>query len=294
MHVRRIFSARSWDAASCEQRVGLSLLIVLVAAPIGWAVGYAALYSFGLIGLLSQGATVQHWSAVLTSGLLLQSVLYSLSIAGVSTLLAVAAALLAVCLYPELRRSRFHMALLVIPLATPPTVIALVTYQWFNPGGVLARIAWACGTLKTPSDFPALVNDPWSIGLVIAQSATTFPLLVLFLLKSWTSSRIDRYCQLALSLGASERESRWQVALPMLVHRVRPLVLFTFLVNLGAYELPLILGRQAPQMFSVLTQRHFGQFDLTQRPQAFALALVYLALVSFGVLLLTSRRRCKR
>ena len=50
-----------------------------------------------------------------------------------------------------------------------------------------------------------------------------------------------------------------------------------------AYEIPLLLGRQSPQMFSVLTQRHFGQFDLGQRPEAFTLAVTYLLLSGASV-----------
>ena len=291
---RRDIVSRAWDGVRREQVWGLSLLVAIVALPIAWAIGYAALYSVGAIGLLSDGVTWRHWSAVLSSHVLSETIGYSMVIAGISTGLAVSAALVFVLSYPRWRLSRWRMSLLVVPLATPAAVVALVTYQVLNPGGLLARFVFALGWIKSPSDFPPLVNDPWSIGLVTAQTATSFPLLVLFLLKSWTSGQIDRYCGLAESLGASLWEARRQVALPMLVSRLRPLILFTFLVNLGAYELPLVLGRQAPQMFSVLTQRRFGLFDLAQRPQAFVLALIYLVLVSLGAMVLVIARRPAR
>jgi hypothetical protein len=44
-------------------------------------------------------------------------------------------------------------------------------------------------------------------------------------------------------------------------------------------------------MFSVLTQRKFGQFNLLERPQAFALATTYLLLVAAGVQLFLMWRR---
>jgi len=92
-------------------------------------------------------------------------------------------------------------------------------------------------------------------------------------------------------LGATRWQARQQVALPMLLSRGRPMILLTFLFNLGSYEIPLLLGRQSPQMFSVLTQRRFGQFDLMQRPEAFVLAITYFLLVGLGLRLLLSWRK---
>lgn len=278
-------------ARPLEHPLGLALLATIVAAPIAWAAGYSALYSVGAIGLLSDGVTWRHWQAALAAGGLGSSVAYSVTIATASTTMAYVTALVVTLATPQSRHSWLRLGLLAVPLATPAAVAAMLAYQLLNPGGVAARAAAALGAIDSPSQFPALVNDRWSAGLIAAQAATTLPLLIFFLFKTWTSARVDRYCRLAESLGASVWTARRTVALPMLVHRSRPLFLFSFLVNLGAYELPLVLGRQAPQMFSVLTERRFGQFDLAQRPQAFALTIVYLALVSAGVVILTVWRR---
>src|SRR5690606_25443638 len=134
-------------------------------------------------------------------------------------------------------------------------VAAVITYQLLNPGGFVARLAFRAGMIESPSDFPALVNDRYAIGIVLAQTVFALPLLTLFFLKTWQSARVDRYVQLARSLGATTWQARWHVALPMLLERGRPMLLLTFLFNLGSYEIPLLLGRQSPQMFSVLTQR---------------------------------------
>ena len=125
----------------------------------------------------------------------------------------------------------------------------------------------------------------------VAQTLSAFPLLTLYFLNTWTTARVDRYCRLAASLGASRAQCRWQVALPMLVRRGRSLILLAFLFNLGSYEVPLLLGSQSPQMFSVLTQRHFGRFDLHDRPQAFVLATTYFCLVSVSLMLFFKWRR---
>lgn len=281
----------SWGSKRSDSRVIPLLVPLVVGLPIVWSAGYSCLYSIGLIGRLNTGFTLQHWSAALATGGLVESVIYSCLVAAISTLLATSGALLFILLWPAARRSRVVAALVCIPFATPAVVSACLTYQLLNPGGFGSRLAAWCGLTQSPADFPLLVNDRWSIGLIAAQTSTTLPLLLLFLWRSWSAVQIDRYCRLAESLGATSRQARWNVALPMLWSRVRPLCWLAFLTNLGAYELPLLLGRQSPQMFSVLTQRRFGQFNLEQRPQGFALALVYLLLIGMGVAVMLRWRR---
>ncbi len=272
-------------------RTLLTVFLLFIGLPIGWSVGYSLLYSFGLIGHLSSGATLRHWSAAISTGGLGPSVIYSISIASLSTTLAIVGALISVIAFPDARRDRFFLAAVCFPFATPAAVMALLTYQLWNPGGYVSRWSAWIGLVRSPADFPVLVNDPWSIGLVGAQVAVTWPLLMLFLHRTWSAARIDRFCRLAESLGASAWQAKWRVALPMLWSRVRPLCVLSFLTNLGAYELPWVLGRQSPQMLSVFTQRRFGQFDLDQRPQAFVLAVVYFLLLGAGVALMVILRR---
>jgi len=270
---------------------GLAILLVIIACPMVWVFGYSLAYGLGGIGLLSDGWTLRHWQSALSVGGLKESLLFTPAIAATVTLLSAAGSLGFVMWLPEARNSKFTLALLCVPLATPSAVAAVITYQLLNPGGFLARLAFQAGMIESPSDFPALVNDPYAVGIVLAQTASALPLLTLFFLKTWQSAHADRYCRLAEALGATRWQARRQVALPMLLSRGRPMILLTFLFNLGSYEIPLLLGRQSPQMFSVLTQRRFGQFDLMQRPEAFVLATTYFLLVGLGLRLLLSWRR---
>ena len=271
--------------------IGLALLGLFIVFPMGWVVVYSALYSLGAIGALSQGWTLKHWQSAFLVGGLKDSLYFSPLIAATVTLIAVSGSLSLVLIAPQSRNSPLTLATLGIPLATPSAVMAVMVYQILNPGGFLSRLCFHAGWIISPSQFPVLVNDPWAIGIVIAQSCSALPLLTLFFLKTWTSARIDRYCTLAQALGASRMQARLQIALPMLLNRGWQMIMLTFLLNLGSYEIPLLLGRQSPQMFSVLTQRRFGQFNLLERPEAFVLATTYLLLVGLGVRLMLARRR---
>ncbi len=282
------WSSRQGDAG---QWIGLSLLGQFIVFPMSWVIVYSALYSLGAIGALSQGWTLKHWQSAFTVGGLKESLFFSPLIAGAVTLVAVVGSLSLVLLAPQSRNNPLTLATLGIPLATPSAIMAVMVYQILNPGGFLARLSFHAGLIVSPSQFPALVNDPWAIGIIIAQSCSALPLLTLFFLKTWTTARIDRYCMIAQALGASRGEARWQIALPMLLNRGRQMIMLTFLLNLGSYEIPLLLGRQSPQMFSVLTQRRFGQYNLLERPEAFVLATTYLLLASLGVKLMLAWRR---
>jgi len=273
------------------RRLGLWLLLTAIVAPMAWALGYSLLYSTGGIGLLSEGWTLRHWRSALASGGMAASIVLSVTVAGVVTTLASMGALAITLIAPPTCRRGWLPALLCIPLATPAAVSGLLAYQILNPGGLLGRLAFHAGWIATPSEFPPLVNDRWAFGMICAQMLTALPLLTLFFLGAWTTARIDRYCRLAESLGATRMQARLRIALPMLLRRGAPLLTLVFLWQLGAYEIPLLLGRQSPQMFSVLTQRHFGQFDLEQRPEAFALAVAYLLLAGAGLLLLRGGNR---
>lgn len=270
---------------------GLGLLLAAIGVPMGWAVIYSGLYSLGGIGLLSDGWTLRHWKAAVVTGGLTESLLFSPAVAATVTLLATTAALGVTLLAPQLRSDRVALSLALLLLATPSAVMSLMAFQILSPGGGIARVAFHAGLIASPTQFPVLVNDPYAIGIIVTQFCGSFPLLVLFFLKAWSTARADAYCRLAESLGATVAQARLRVALPLLLRHGRPLILLSFLFNLGSYEVPLLLGRQSPQMFSVLTQRRFGQFDLSMRPQAFALAVSYFVLVAIGLHIYLGLRR---
>jgi putative spermidine/putrescine transport system permease protein len=91
--------------------------------------------------------------------------------------------------------------------------------------------------------------------------------------------------ELASTLGASRRQGLLRVTLPILLHAAAPSLVLLFILVMGSFEVPLLLGRQSPQMFSVLTYRKYGLFDISQKPEAYILSLGFtvLALGLVGV-----------
>ena len=94
--------------------------------------------------------------------------------------------------------------------------------------------------------------------------------------------KLTELCTLANTLGASRIATLRRVAVPLLLRKAAANVALFFIVVAGSFEIPLLLGPQNPQMISVLAWRRFSRFDLTQKPQAFIVSLLYTA----GVLVL--------
>lgn len=274
-----------------QSRLPGILALLMLAAPVAWIIGYSLLYSVGAIGLLSGGWTTEHWRTPFRSGSALISLAYGSGISLLVTLLSASIAMICVLLAPETRRSRWITALLWVPIAMPAIVLAFLTYQLLNSGGLISRLCVKAGLIEVTSQFPVLVNDSWAVGIVVAGILGQCPSLILYLLRLWSVARVDRYVRLAMELGATRRQARIQIAVPMLLQRMRPMLLLNFLWMLGSYEIPLLLGVQYPMMSSVLIQKRSGQFNLLQRPEAFVHATVYFAVVSTGLMLFLAWRR---
>jgi len=257
----------------------LVLFLFLCPLPVVLSLTYAALYSVGLAGLLGHGFTLFHWRRVLASAELRGSLVLSLSVAAATVFVTTAVALpLALALRGRLTRGPLAH-LMTIPLAIPGTAAAFLVLQVFSGAGLVSRVAFRLGLVKGIADFPALNQDPYGSGIVLAHVCLAVPFFVFLFAELYRSETLEAIEELAASLGATPSQTLRRLTLPILLLRGLPNLILLFVIVLGSYEIPLLLGRQSPQMLSVLTLRKYAMFDLAERPGAFVVALVYMALV---------------
>ena len=260
-------------------RIGLILFVVIALLPITFSIGYALLYSVGLVGLLREGFTWTHWSALFEGSEVLYS--FGLSIY-ISLAVVVATVLLSLWLTLQLRRSLLQGPLsyaLYAPLAIPATVAAFFVFQLFSGSGLLSRLLFSLGVIDTIQEFPGLINDSSGIGIILAHVGLAIPFFVILFHEIYSSEGVDKLTQLARTLGASRQQVIWRIQLPILIRKAFLNIALLFIVVLGSYEIPLLLGRQNPQMISVLTMRKYEMFDIREKPEAFIVALLYTLLV---------------
>jgi putative spermidine/putrescine transport system permease protein len=266
-------------------RLSVCIYLLLALLPLVAGLVYALAYSLGLTGVLSEGFTTKHWQNVLADSALWSSLLLSMGVA-ISVLVAAAACALAAALYFRPWLSGRWQAFGYLPLTLPPIAAAFWAFQLLGQGGMMARLLGS----STPSDFPELINDQWHLGMVAALFMLTFPFMTLLFVAQVQASGLDSYLDVARTLGARAPQRLVRVAIPILLQRTRSVLILYGLMLVGAYEVPLLLGRQSPRMLSVLIAQKFRRFDLADIPEAYVLTCVYALIVLLTVQWLMRQR----
>ncbi|MBX9733832.1 MAG: hypothetical protein K2X37_07200, partial [Chitinophagaceae bacterium] len=238
------------------------LLCIFAIIPLVAGLGYALLYSFGLVGVLNQGFTLQYWKQAFADKSIPISFLYSSSIAIISLLLSVTSALLLALRYYQLLKKGFYAYLINLPLAFPPIVAAFFFSQFLSKGGVVSRITFQSGITNAMHQFPDLVNDTFSIGIILTNWFLSFPFFLLLFTGLIKTQHLHNLFQIAESLGANKRQIIFRVAIPILIQKSLPNILLYFIFIFGAYEIPVLLGRSHPESVSVLAVRKLQKFNI--------------------------------
>lgn len=274
-------SSRSLD------RIAVFLFVLLVLAPVALSLVYAGLYGAGLVGLFAPGLTLSYGRRVVGAADTWTSLGLSLFVAlAVVTLTAAIALPLSLTFRKRLQRGYLAYAL-TLPLAIPGTVAGLLSMQLLGGAGLLSRISFHLGLSGGVADFPPLIQDSWAIGIVMTHVFLAVPFFVFLFAEIHAIERVGPLRELAAMLGASPFQSLRRVALPILLRRAQPTLALLFVVVLASFEIPLMLGRPSPQMASVLIWRKYALFDVSQKPEAYVLALSFaliaLAIAGLGV-----------
>ena len=118
------------DNRTLPGKIGLLLFLVLAILPILFSLGYAAAYSLGLTGLLSDGFTWAHWRVVFSGREVWQSLGLSIYISAITVLLTVVVSM-AIALYLRDRLAKGMLSsLMYLPLAIPGYEPLVVSDRW--------------------------------------------------------------------------------------------------------------------------------------------------------------------
>lgn len=270
---------------------GLLLFLALAVLPLVLGIVYALLYSLGLVGLVSDGCfTLTYWTQTLSETEFWFSLGYTFYIALTTIAITIFGAL-GITLY---LKKPFEKGLpgfsLYIPLAFPAIVVAFLVFQLATQSGFFARIFYQLGIISQTSAFPELVNDPFGIGIIAAHTFMAMPFFTLYFMNLYDQENVKELSLVGQALGASQFDQNRLIVVPILLRRAFPtLTLYTIFV-MGSYEIPLILGRQSPQMISVLVIRKLRRFSLSTIPEAYITALIFIAIV-IGLLIILFKSR---
>jgi putative spermidine/putrescine transport system permease protein len=248
----------------------------------GLAVGLMRSFNWmPVIGLTKPN--LEAYREVLTDPDFLKSFLLTFHIAFTSTLIS---AVIAIAAALMLRRSfavRGAISFLFqLNLTVPHIVGAIGILYLFSQSGFFARMAYQIGLIARPGEFPALVYDPYAIGIILQYVWKEIPFIGVIVLAQMQAFGTD-YEAVARSLGANRWQAFRHVLLPLILPGVLSASVIVFAFTFGAYEVPLLLGASHPQALPVLAYKTYTDVDLAARPEAMAMAAV-IALLSAAMI----------
>ncbi len=267
--------------------MGSRLKIALLLAPALVVIG--VLFAGGLVAALVQslgyfpaiGMTQVNLAAyreILTDGDFLNSLLLTVYVAGastgISTVLAVLAAL-------TLRRSSGRLSAVVfqLPITVPHLVAAVGISLVVSQTGLGARLAAGLGLIGEPKDFPALLYDRYSIGIILTYVWKETPFVALVVLASLRGVAADLE-DVARTLGAGAWQRFWYVVFPVISPGIVAASLIVFAFTFGAFEVPYLLGKTYPTILPVTAYNEYRDIDLSARPIAMAINILIAALTA--------------
>ncbi len=257
--------------------------VVAVTLVVGAALTTAILQSIGLMPLVGQPAlSLDGYTAASTD--LLTSIRLSLTIAVVSTALAVLVGVTVALMATSGRRLGLAVATFTVPV--PHLIGAAAIGLLLADSGFLARLF-----RLDEGRWPALVGGRWWIA-VIAEYTWKESAFIAIVVAGTLASRVAHFDETAILLGAGRIARLRLVTLPLIAPSVLAASTITFTYSLGSYEVAQLLGRAYPEPLAVMSVRLFRSIDLATRPEAAAVAVVTAALsvAVVGVSMIALRR----
>ena len=242
------------------------------------ALGYLPAVGFSTISL-------HHFAHILQDPDFGKSLILTLYIATTSTLTAaVISVLLALSLIRWAADSRIVHFFLQVPLTVPHLVIAISIILLLSPAGIISRLFSSLEIIKTPAEFPLLVNDSRGIGILTVYIWKEIPFITFMLLSVLKNMGVE-LLEAGATLNASRMQRFTHITLPVIAPSLGAACLIVFAFTFGAFEVPFLLGRTYPLTLPVWAYKSYSDIDLLARPEGIAIGLIISAIVITAIVL---------
>lgn len=277
-------------------RISLLLAPALVVLGVLFTGGlYAALVqSLGYLPAVGMTeVSLEAYREVLGREDFLDALLLTVYVAGVSTALTTVLAVLAAL---ALRHGpgRISSVVFQVPLTIPHLLAAVGIALVISQTGLGARLAAALGLIGAPAEFPALLYDKYSVGVILTYVWKEVPFVALVVLANLRGVAAELE-DVARTLGANAWQRFWYVVFPVISPGIVAASLIVFAFTFGAFEVPYLLGQDYPAMLPVVAYEEYRSIQLSDRPAAMAInILIALITVAFAAAYLRIARNLGR
>jgi putative spermidine/putrescine transport system permease protein len=242
----------------------LLLMLLLVVLPVGW-LAWQSIYH--------DGFTLENYRRIFSEDIYWRSFTYTFEVSLLVTLLALLLGYpiaYAASVAPK-GWSVFILALVILPFWTSVLVRAYAWLALLQRTGVINQFLQTIGIIDEPL---SLVHN--TFGTVVATLHILLPFVVLPLYATMQTIPRD-LLQAGASLGASPSHVFWRIFLPLSLPGVLAGATLVFVLSLGFYITPELLGGGRDVMVSMLVSRNVELYD--QWGAASAVGVVLLACV---------------
>ena len=263
---------------------GLAPALVVVGVLFGGAVWSASSRSLGVGAIGTPGPSLAAYRRLLADPEFWPSVALTAHVAVTSTLLSVVLGVGAALLLRRVRVGRRTLTTLFqLNLPIPHVIGAVAILLLLGQSGFISRLTTGLGWTAAPADFPALLFDPYAVGVIVQYVWKEVPFVGIVALAILRAAGDDLEAA-AATLGASAWQRFRFVTLPVLLPGVLSTAIIVFAFAFGTFEVPLLLGASYPAVLPVLAHQRYTDVDLANRPEAMALAVVVTVIVVAAVL----------
>lgn len=251
----------------------LIVVLLLIVLPVGW-LGWQSIYH--------DGFTLENYRRIFSEEIYWRTFLFtfeiSLLVTGLALLLGYP---LAYAAHAATKGwSIFILALVVLPFWTSVLVRAYAWLVLLQRTGVINQLLQSLGVISEPL---ALVHN--AFGTVVATVHILLPFMLLPLYAAMQKIPAD-LMQAGASLGASPSHAFWRIFLPLSLPGVLAGSTLVFVLCLGFYITPELLGGGRAIMVSMLVSRNVELYNQWGAASAVGVVL----LISVGIIFFVASR----
>lgn len=231
-------------------------IVIFVLAITFLSMGESLKQSFGIykqIGLTQ--FTTKYYKEILSSKEFVDSLKftfnYSLFSSVISIILGVALAF-----YLKTKKDDYVLDMIQLGIILPHMVVGVLIYQIFGQTGLISRILYDLNIINSFEQFPSLVYDKNSIGIILAFVFKEMA-FVGYTMHSVLLRISDEYKSQSYLLGANKIQTFFKVTLPMILPNIIYCFVVIFTYAFSSYELPVILGPSYPKTLSEISMIYY-------------------------------------
>jgi ABC-type spermidine/putrescine transport system permease subunit I len=223
------------------------------------------------------GWTLDHYLHFFTAAIYLDRMLFTFKIALIVTVLCILLGYPVAYLLSSVP-TRVRNLLLIMVVVPFWTSILVRTYAWMvllGRAGIINQFLQSFGLIETPLK---LMHNTFGVYVGMVYVLLPFTILPMYSVME----RIDRaLLQAALNLGASRWQTFWRVFFPLSLPGVASGALLVFIIALGFYITPALLGGVSDVMISNLIDTQINSLLDWEFGSAISVVLLVMALIVF-------------